>query len=78
MENTYIGQTQNVMNRLYKHIEDSTKPNASRFHKFLAENKDSIYFSVNIATPKFDKLWFKDHSSISPNLLTILKAFGYL
>ena len=54
MENTYIGQTQNVMNRLYKHIEDSTKPNASRFHKFLAENKDSIYFSVNIATPKFD------------------------
>lgn len=76
IQETYIGQTQNVLNRVYKHLEDSGKGNASRFHKFLAENKDSIYFSVNIAIPKFDKLWFKDHSSISPNFLTILKAFN--
>lgn len=75
----YIGQTQNVVNRLKSHLSSMRNSAITSSHLYTQINKkgmSSMVFSIHYMEKNYQTLWLEHNSSISPEFLFILKAFN--
>ena len=80
MEETYIGLSQNLINRLEVHyyLSNNKEKQYGKFYPFCFEKggMKNLYFNIHLFSPTFLSLYLKENQYCTPELRYILQAFS--